>query len=452
MNQADDDQGAAQPHGLTRRQFLSGSAGLALAGLLSGCGAGGLKPAGGAATRAAETAPLALPTPTASGIEHVVVVMMENRSFDHMLGWLPGADGRQAGLTYLDSNGIAHATHHLAPDFQGCAFNDPDHSYEGGRVEHNNGACDGWLRAGSNDPFAIGYYTQDDLSLYSAAVPAWTTFDRYFAPIMAETYPNRFYQHAGQTDRLHNTATTSTLPTIWDRLAAHGLTGRYYYSDVPFLALWGARYASISRPFSTFLSDCAAGTLPQVSYVDPRFVDEGSGTSGDDHPHADIRNGQAFLNSIYQAVTSSPNWANTVLIINYDEWGGFFDHVPPPAGPLPATDRIAGNVDGLRGFRVPCLLVAPWARRNYISHTLYDHTSVLKLITWRWNLEPLTIRDASANNLALELDFANPNLTVPQFTVPVGPFGGACQAGAPVTGEDWLPLRDLARQSGWPIY
>src|SRR2546421_3203577 len=96
--------------------------------------------------------------PAASGIEHVVVVMMENRSFDHLLGWMDGADGRQAGLRYPDRNGVLQKTHALAPDFQGCAHPDPDHSFGGGRVEYDGGACDGWLRAGANDDFAIGYY------------------------------------------------------------------------------------------------------------------------------------------------------------------------------------------------------------------------------------------------------------------------------------------------------
>src|SRR5205085_4976865 len=153
-----------------------------------------------------------------SGIENIVVVMMENRSFDHFLGWLPGADGKQAGLTYLDNAGVAHATVPLAPDFQGCGRSDPDHSYQGGRIEFNNGACDGWLRAGSNDDYAIGYYTQADLTFLGSAAPAWTAFDRYFAPIMAPTYPNRIYSHAAQTDRLDDSILPlSTLPTIWDR-------------------------------------------------------------------------------------------------------------------------------------------------------------------------------------------------------------------------------------------
>ena len=178
--------------------------------------------------------------PNRSGIEHIVVVMMENRSFDHLLGWLPGAEGRQAGLTYTDETGASISTYPLAPDWQGCGHPDPDHSYEGGRVEYNNGACDGWLRAGQNDQYAIGYYTQNDLAFLGNAAPAWTVCDQYFAAILAGTFPNRVYQHAAQTDRLDNSLLPfSTLPTIWDRLADHSLAAKYYYSDFPFLAIWG---------------------------------------------------------------------------------------------------------------------------------------------------------------------------------------------------------------------
>src|SRR6267378_7084706 len=108
--------------------------------------------------RATSSLPL---DPSSSGIEHVVVMMMENRSFDHFLGWLPDADGRQAGLSYLDPAGVGHPTYALAPDFQGCGHRDPDHSYAGGRAQYNAGACDGWLRV--NDTFSIGYYRQEDL-------------------------------------------------------------------------------------------------------------------------------------------------------------------------------------------------------------------------------------------------------------------------------------------------
>jgi phospholipase C len=389
--------------------------------------------------------------PARSGIEHVVVVMMENRSFDHFLGWAPGADGQQAGLSYPDRIGAMQPTHPLAPDFQGCAHPDPDHSFAGGRVEYDGGACDGWLRAGANDEFSIGYYQQADLPFVGRAVPQWTVLDRYFAPIMAETYPNRIYQHAAQTDRLTNTTALSTLPTIWDRLAAKGVEGRYYYSDVPFLALWGSKYLGISRPVDSFVVDAMAGHLPQVAFVDPRFVDEESGTSGDDHPHADIRNGEAFLNLIYSAVTRGPGWNHTVLVINTDEWGGFFDHVPPPTAPIPPADVAAGNTDGRLGFRTVALLVAPWAAAGAVSHEQFDHTSVLRMIEWRWGLDPLTVRDATANNLADALDLSKRRGRPPQFVVPPGPFGAPCLTPPPVGDVELGDLVPLAQAFGWPL-
>jgi phospholipase C len=374
----------------------------------------------------AQTAPT-LPPPDAAGFEHVVVVMMENRSFDHFFGWLPGANGQQADLNYSDSAGTSHPTHYLPPDYQGCGFNDPGHSYTQGRVQYDNGKCDGFLFDGSgNDVYAIGYYGQSDLPFLGSAGPAFTVLDNYFCAIMAETYPNRFNMHAAQTDRLTNTTTTSTLPTIWDRLQAAGISGRYYFSDLPFLALWGTKYANISKPFAQFLADAQAGTLPNVAYVDPGFAAETTDTSNDDHPHGDIRDGEAFLNQVYTAVTSSPNWSKTVVIINFDEWGGFFDHVPPPLAPIPPASQAAGVPDGRLGFRVPCVVISPYARRNFIGHEQFDHTSILKMIEWRFGLPPLTVRDQTANNLADVLDFASPDVSAPAFTVPTGPFGTPC--------------------------
>jgi phospholipase C len=431
-------------------------AGLAMAMAVTGGGCGGERDDGpplGAARSALTADPAGDPAiaPAQSGIEHVVLVMMENRSFDHLLGWTPGADGRQAGLTYPDRNGVPQSTHALAPDFQGCAHPDPDHSYAGGRVEYDGGACDGWLRAGSNDSFATGYYRQRDLGFFGQAVPQWTVLDRYFAALMAETYPNRIYQHAAETDRITNTLDVSALPTIWDRLAAGGVSGRYYYSDVPFLALWGAKYLPISRPFATFVTDALTGRLPQVSFIDARFVDEASGTSGDDHPHADIRNGEAFLNLVYSVVTRGPAWSHTVLLINYDEWGGFFDHVPPPTAPIPPADLAAGNLDGRLGFRTAALLVAPWAPAGAVSHVQFDHTSLLRMIEWRWGLPPLTVRDASANNLALALDFSRTRPRPPLFFVAPGPFGTPCVA-PPLPDDLGLQaIAPLATSFGWPI-
>jgi len=386
-----------------------------------------------------------LPDPGASGIEHIIVVTMENRSYDHFLGWLPHADGKQEDLTFLDASGTPHVTFRLAPDFQGCSHPDPDHSYDGGRVEFNDGACDGWLLAGENDEYSIGFYKKNDLKFLGSAARDWTTCDRYFCSIMAETWPNKIYQYAAQTDRLENELVLCTLPTIWDRLATAGVSARYYFNDVPFVALWGLQYLPISRPYAEFLDDAAAGTLPAVSFIDPRFIDNASGTSVDDHPHADIRNGEAFMEEIYRAVTTSPNWSHAVLVFTYDEWGGFFDHVPPPLGPIPPADQLAGS-DGRLGFRVPCVIVSPFAPAEP-SHIEFEHSSVLRMIEWRWSLQPLTERDATANNLALALDFSL-NRQPRQYSVPAGPFGGPCPGAVP-GGDKWDFLKQLAITFGW---
>jgi len=399
---------------LSRRRFLGTAA--AAAGSLAGAGTLG--------TVARAAAPRHLPKPNASGIDHVVVVMMENRSFDHIMGWLPGADGKQAGLTYLDASGAPHGTYPLAPDFQGCAHADPDHSYDGARVEWNNGACDGWLRAGDNDVYSIGYYRQQDLPFLGRAAPAFTTCDRYFASILGPTFPNRFYLHAGVTDRLDDAFTRVDLPTIWDRLAAENVPARYYCGNVSFLLLWNGRYDRITYTHEHFFADCKKGALPAYSVVDPNLTlaDTGpqSGIWNDDHPHADIRAGEYFLSTIYNAVTRSPAWARTLLVITFDEWGGFFDHVPPP---------VAHDVDPAyqqRGFRVPCLLISPFAPRGKVSHTVFDHTSILRLVEWRFALAPLSVRDREANNLATALDFSHRISSAPALAAPHFVAGAAC--------------------------
>lgn len=381
-----------------------------------------------------------------NAIQHVIVVTMENRSFDHFLGWMKHADGRQAGLTFADANGVRHATHALAPDFQGCGFEDPDHSFAGGRVEFNGGKCDGWLRAGHNDVFSIGYYQQKDLEFLGRAATDWTTCDNYFCATLGPTFPNRFYMHAGQTDRLSNTNVISTLPTIWDRLAAAGLDGRYYFSDLPFLGLWGTKYAGITKPITDFFTACQTGALPNVAYIDPVFSGELNGTSGDDHPHADIRAGEAFLQRIYTAVTKSPAWSKTVLVITYDEWGGFYDHVPPSPAPIPDADRAAGNVDGLVGFRVPAIVISPFAKREQVSHTRFDHTSILRMIEERWRLTPLTVRTKTANSLGKALDMHQERRSVPQYPVPFVPPPHACTvADAEFKQRKWEPLAEVVR-------
>lgn len=372
-----------------------------------------------------------LPSPSASGIEHVVVITMENRSFDHLLGWLPNATGQQAGLSFVDNKGVAHATHALSGDFTGCPQNDPDHTYDGSRVAFDAGKMDGFLRAGSNDLFSIGYYQEADIPFYAALARNYTTCDHYFSGILGPTFPNRLFLYAAQTDRLENSVAISSLPTIFDRLAAAQVSHNYYYANAPFISLWAAKYVGIAKLHSEFLSQASSGTLPAVSYVDPTFTILDDGTGTDDHPHSDIRKGDLFLHDMFAAVASGPAWSSTVVVINFDEGGGFFDHVAPPrATAANATDMDIVSGKTLLGFRLPVVIASPLSRGNAqnprISSLVFDHTSVLKLIEWRWGLTPLTPRDGSSdvNNLAYALNFNQPQTAVPSLPTPAAPAIG----------------------------
>jgi phospholipase C len=415
---------------VNRRSFLRSAASISAAALASTIEA---RPQ----TQASEAL---LPAPADSGIEHIVVVMMENRSFDHMLGWMPNANGRQAGLSYPDNNGNLQSTYRLNY-YVGCSHPDPDHSYAGGRSEYDGGKMDGWLRTSTNDIFCIGYYEEADLPLFGTLARNYTTCSNYFASILSSTFPNRVFQHAAQTDRLSNSLDISTLPTIWDNLQAAGVSCKYYYSNIPFLALWGSKYIDISALYPQFLIDAVAGNLPAVSFVDPWLTILDDGLGNDDHPHADLRKGEIFLRNVVTALASGPAWANTVLVINRDEWGGFFDHVVPPRVIAPNnidTDLVDGKA--LLGCRVPTVIVSPFATgtpaKPRINSLLYDHTSVLKMIEWRWNLPPLTARDASSEiaNLALALDLKNPDTTLPALPVIAEPLPEPCDVDDVFTG------------------
>jgi phospholipase C len=429
--------------GITRRTFLraAGAAGVVAA-------TGGIDALTNV-TRVRAGGPL--PPPGSSGIEHIVVVCMENRSFDHYLGWVPGATGQQAGLNYADNGGTLHPTHRLTT-WTGCGFNDPDHSYDGARTQLDGGAIDGFRR-GSNDDYALGYYTAADIPFHAALVNRFTICDHWFCSFLGPTFPNRMYTHAAGTDRIDNNlpyiqgTVPSTMPTIWDNLAAANVSANYYFSDEPFLALWGTKYLPIARPVATFFAQAALGMLPQYSYIDPGFVDEGSGSSFDDHPHADIRRGESFLGRIVNAVISSPQWSSTVLIITYDEWGGFFDTVVPPVLPADPTVSLTGEPavfdHDKAGFRVPTYIISPFSPIGGISTEQFDHTSILKLAEWRWGLPSLTPRDAAANNIADVLDFTAPNLNAPLMPQIADPGPHVCGGGMDLSAPVWPDFATL---------
>ena len=433
--------------GITRREFIAGTA--AAAGLgLAGCG-------DSATAEAGAKARASLPKPDKCGIDHVVVVMMENRSFDHFLGWVPGADGVQAGVTLQDRDGNPHNSYDLAPNFQNCHLADPDHGYNGGRVHVNGGAMDGFLLTQvPGDTFPIGYYTADSLPFYRGCAEHWTICDRYFSGILSYTTPNRFYMHAGQTDRITNTVDISTLPTVWDRMRGVGRSVKYYYTDVSYTSFWGDQYLDFSTKYrrESFAGEILAGPLANLTFIDNvgNTLNEQGGISIDDHPYADIRDGQAFLNDVYNALRAHPDWERTLLIINYDEWGGFYDHVVPPFAPVSAEEAALGN-DGRLGCRVPCVLIGPHVRRGHVESMQLDPNSILNMLAWRFGFEPLGARGATSNNLALALDFSGkPDPLTPAFDVAPGPFGGVC---VPIQAVNYYssPVHPPVNGPAWPV-
>ena len=372
-----------------------------------------------------------LPAPRNLPVDTFVVLMMENRAFHHYLGWLPGADGRQDGLAYTTNDGQTLATHRLAPDFQGCAFNDPDHSWDGGRTQVNGGAMDGFLRSGDNDAFSVGYYAQEDLPFIPAAAQAFTAYDRFFCSLLASTYPNREYMHAAQSygNKDNSLPSGGGFPdtTIFAALAAKGIDARYFYDDLPVSAFWGVPGLARSGRVQEYYERCAAGTLPALSFVDPSFLNEGGGTSGDEHPHGDVRTGQAYMADVVHAFMESPQWKRGALFIVYDEWGGFFDHVAPPTVPDTRASNDPAQNYGQLGIRIPAVAVSPYARRRFVSHDVFAFESILKLIEYRFGLSPLTQRDAYARNIGRSFDWeSKPRLDLPALPDPPDVLSAQC--------------------------
>src|SRR4051794_38368522 len=417
---------AAPEDALRRRDFLERTA--LTAGLATSF-ATTLSPSTLVAEAARRQARMPLPSARNLPVDHFVVLMMENRSFDHYLGWLPGADGRQKGLTFTDNEGRQVHTHRLRSDFQGCAHPDPDHSWEGGRFQLDGGKLDGFAR-GFNDEFAIGYYAEDDLPFIPEAATAFTTYDRFFCSQLGPTYPNRLYMHAGQSfGQIENIIEVHPDRTIFAALDAIGVSNRYFYSDLPVSALFGSSGIARSGKVAEYYERCAAGTLPAVSFVDPVFAGEEEGTSGDEHPHGDVRTGQAFMSDVVHAFMESPHWERGALFIVYDEWGGFFDHVVPRRVPDERNSADINEDYGLMGFRIPAIAISPWVKRKHVAHSIYGFESILKMIEYRFGLPPLNRRDRFADNIAGSFDFdAKPRLELPDLPDPATVVSMPCAA------------------------
>ncbi len=343
----------------------------------------------------------------AGRIETIVFMMMENRSYDHYLGsrslveGLPG-DGLLASMSNVDGTG-ANVPVFVSgnDDVAQCVANDPPHGWSDSRIQFAGGANSGFIRAheghhgvGSIDPMA--YMLREHVPVTHALADSYTSCDRWFGSLLGPTLPNRMYWHAGTSNGATNNdqvleGAFEGVTTIYHQLEQAEVEWAYYFGDVPVIAVIEdiPKDGRLRRFNNEFLADAAAGTLPPVCYIDPAF------SANDDHPPHHPLLGQQLIAATYQALATSPQWETCLLVITYDENGGFYDHVAPPTAP---DDRANLGFDQL-GFRVPAMVIGPYAKQGYVSSVEYDHTSALKHIANRYDLPPLNTRTDHANDL-----------------------------------------------------
>ncbi len=343
----------------------------------------------------------------------MVFMMMENRTYDHFLGsrsmleGLPG-DGLTAGATLLDRDGKPVGLWNPPVTPASLCVLDPPHEWGPSRVQFNAGKNDGFVRAfqeahpGSTGDIVMQYMRREQLPVFYALADAYTTCDRWFASVLGPTLPNRMYWMSAQSNGAKGNdeviaGAFSGVPTIFDRLDAAGIAWKYYYGDFPVLGFLPQYDYNDKRivPFANdYLNDAKAGRLPPIVFIDPSF------TYNDYHPPHYPLVAEQLIAATYNALATGPQWDNSLLVITFDEHGGFYDHVPPGTAP---DERAAEGFDQL-GFRVPPLIIGPRVKKGFVCSVPRDHTSVLRHIENHYGLAPLTMRDAAANDLSACLD------------------------------------------------
>jgi phospholipase C len=392
---------------ITRRGALRQLAGAAIAGSATSC----LPP--GRQCRALPEAPTAL-----SNIEALVVVMMENRSFDHHFGALhldPGypaaasIDGITGSEWNADESGAPVPIWRIArqPQFE------PNHRWDAAHQSFDGGRNDGFVRAniGQDRAQVMGYHDREVLPVQYALADQYTVCDRWFSSVMGPTWPNRFYLQATTSEgrRQNHPIGLGGPATIWERMGDRcEATRNYFAGPAPwYAAAFPAKAASgndavTAASIEEFFRDARAGNLPPFSIVDPDFL------SNDGHPHHDIALSEVFLGAIYRAIAESPQWRRSLLVIVYDENGGFFDHVPPPQTADPRVDFRQ------LGFRVPALLVGPSVWHGGVVSTPFEHATIAATLRARFGIESLGPRMDAAADLSACIDPA-------LVTVPAAP-------------------------------
>jgi phospholipase C len=353
-------------------------------------------------------------------IRHVVVLMLENNSFDRMLGCMkavyPNLEGPDDGHPHQIPD-YPDATH-LLSQVSGARPRiavDPGHDLDDVLRQIDGGACDGFVRDFvQHSPQAIPeeryqimeYFDLEALPVLHTLALQFTVCDHWFSSVPGPTWPNRFFVHSGTSlghvdmpaGIFHPALHLYDQDTIYDRLEEKKVSWRIYYGDVPqslllthqLLHPWS--YGQMER----FAADAAGPEkdFPSYAFIEPCYFGAGE---NDQHPPTDVRHGEALIAGVYNAIRSNEElWSSALLVVTYDEHGGFYDHVPPPKTVAPDGHTAAFAFDQL-GVRVPALLVSPWIDPGVFSDVL-DHTSLLKFLTNKWSLGPLGNRTARANS------------------------------------------------------
>ena len=403
---------------------------------LEGAAAGVAETAAGQASPEAANAALRKPgslpypklaegTDTIPQVKHIVVLMMENHSYDNHLGMLDraGADGFKLGTNGKPTETNPYPDGKLQHAFRmptTCQLSGkPSQKWTDSHIQVAGGHNTGFVKSGSG-PVAMGYWEKADLPFYYSLASTFPIADRYFCSVLGQTFPNRRYLMAATSLGMVNDGVPDPLQypangTIFDRLHKIGVSFADYYQRLvsvlptPTMALFPellVKYPGHLHDTDDFFDAAKAGTLPGFCLVEPNYLKD-----SEEDPE-NIAYGEQFAASVIDAVMAGPGWKNTLLIWAFDEHGGYYDHVVPPAAVAP--DDIAPDASvaytGFRqyGFRVPCAIVSPYARQNYVSHQVFDHTSICALVEHKWNLPAMTYRDANANSMLDMLDFSKP--------------------------------------------
>jgi phospholipase C len=347
-------------------------------------------------------------------IGHVVVMIKENRSFDHLLGQLstegqPDADA--IPLAY--SNKAGPPVHAITT----CIHTDPPHRWDDMHAYVDGGKMDGFPSV------ALSYYGPAELPFYYWFANTFAVADRYFASALSGSMPNRTFSLLATSGGMLNNgdpAPPPTTPSILSELDAKGVTWGAYTDRTPFDDALGSDWPGVSahaHSHADFMAAAKDGTLPSVAWVDsiPDVEDE--------HPTADVQIGEAWTREMYEALATGPLWPSTVLLWTYDEAGGFLDHVAPPKTCPPQDGTPNEGMFFELGIRVPLVVASPWARRHYVSHVVHEHTSILRFIETLFDLPALTARDANSDALLDMFDFTCGDMSPIPASPPAGTGG-----------------------------